>query len=331
MEHVYPRGVLDRPEAMRMFASQFGVATIGQLVAVGISERAIGRARQRGVLTSVLPGVVELGDFPPTFRQRAMAAQLFGGPDSFLDGTTAGRYYGLRGMPTRPVELVTSRRRRGALPDWLRATFSTWIDRTDVVEHEDGLRIAAPAKMLLGLAGRFNDPQFERAAEDAWHLRLVSPAQAAEYLDRVGAARSTRRGPDAPLARRRCRTATPGPERTGDQGCSRRDRCRPAGASTAASVDAGQRCADPPRPRLARRDARLRTWALVVAWRRPRSAGRPAAATRLRGRRMARRVLRRIGGDEPRGCRRRDRHDLPPAPSTVPHRVTHDAGEPWRL
>ena len=186
MEHVFPRGVLDRPEAMRVFASQFGVATIGQLVAVGISERAIGRARQRGVLTSVLPGVVELGDFPPTFRQRAMAAQLFGGPDSFLDGATAGRYYGLRGMPTRPVELVTSRRRRGALPDWLRATFSTWIDRTDVVEHEDGLRIAAPAKMLLGLAGRFNDPQFERAAEDAWHLRLVSPAQAAEYLDRVG-------------------------------------------------------------------------------------------------------------------------------------------------
>ena len=36
--------------------------------------------------------------------------------DSFLDGTTAGRFYGLRGMPPAPVELVTIRRRRGSLP-----------------------------------------------------------------------------------------------------------------------------------------------------------------------------------------------------------------------
>ncbi len=187
MEHSFPRGVLDRPEALRLLASQFGVATIGQLVAIGVSPRALGRAKQRGILASVLPGVVELADFPPTFRQRAMAAQLFGGGDSFLDGATAGRFYGLRGMPQLPIELVTGSRRRGALPDWLQATFSTWIDRTDVVERDDGLRLAAPAKMLLGLAARLNDAQFERAAEDAWHLRLVSPIQASEYLQRVAA------------------------------------------------------------------------------------------------------------------------------------------------
>jgi hypothetical protein len=187
VEHIFPRGVLDRPAALRLLASQFGVATIGQLVDLGISERAISRAKQRGILAVALPGVVELADFPPTFRQRAMAAQLFGGEDSFLDGATAGRFYGLRGMPKRPVDLVTSTRRRSVLPDWLQTTFSTWIDRTDVVVRDDGLRLATPPKMLLGLAGRLNDAQFGRAAEDAWHLRLVSPAQAAEYLRRIGA------------------------------------------------------------------------------------------------------------------------------------------------
>ena len=109
MEHTLPRGVLDRPPALRLFASQFGVATVRQLVELGISERAIGRAKQRGVLAVVLPGVIELADFPPTFRQRAMAAQLFGGVDSFLDGPTAGRCYGLRGMPKRPIDLVDRR------------------------------------------------------------------------------------------------------------------------------------------------------------------------------------------------------------------------------
>ena len=187
MKNVVPRGVLDRPEALRVFASQFGVATIAQLVELGISERAIGRAKQRGTLAAVLPGVVELADFPPSFRQRAMAAQLFGGPGCFLDGATAGRCYGLRGMPKRPIDVVTSTRKRGAIPDWLRTTFGTWIDLADVIEGEDGLRIAAPPRMLLGLAARLNDGQFERAAEDAWHLRLVSPAQAADYLQRVAA------------------------------------------------------------------------------------------------------------------------------------------------
>jgi hypothetical protein len=194
MEHTFPRGVLDRPEALKLFASQFGVATRRQLVEVGISDRAIGRASQRGVLAAVLPGVVELADFPPTFRQRAMAAQLFGGGDSFLDGPTAGRFYGLRGMPKRPIDLVTGTRRRGALPDWLRVTCSTWIDRTEVAERDDRLRIAAPPRMLLGLAARLDDVRFERAAEDAWHLRLISPAQADEYLQHVAA--HGRRGVD---------------------------------------------------------------------------------------------------------------------------------------
>jgi hypothetical protein len=41
--------------------------------------------------------------------------------------------------------------------------------------------------MLLGLAARLDDVRFERAAEDAWHLRLVTPPQAAEYLQHISA------------------------------------------------------------------------------------------------------------------------------------------------
>ena len=107
METIAHRGVLDRPEALRLFAAQFGVATVRQLVRAGVPERTIDRAKQRGVISGVLPGVVELADFPPTFKQRSMAAQLFGGDVSFLGGTTSARFYGIRGMPRRLIELVT--------------------------------------------------------------------------------------------------------------------------------------------------------------------------------------------------------------------------------
>ncbi len=194
MEAIAHRGVLDRPEALRLFAAQFGVASVRQLVQAGVPDRSIDRAKQRGVLARVLPGVVELVDFPPTFRQRAMAAQLFGGDGSFLAGTTAARLYGIRGMPPRLIELVTITRRRGSLPDWLQRSFSTWIDHGEIVHRDDGLRIAAPPVMLLGLAARLDDVRFERAAEDAWHLRLITPARAAEYLEQVAA--PGRRGVD---------------------------------------------------------------------------------------------------------------------------------------
>ena len=37
--------------------------------------------------------------------------------------------------------------------------------------------------MLFGLAAAFNQFRFERAAEDAWHLGLISPAAAEVYLE----------------------------------------------------------------------------------------------------------------------------------------------------
>ena len=45
--------------------------------------------------------------------------------------------------------------------------------------------MATPLRTLFGLASEFNDHRFHRAAEDAWHLGLVSPTDASEYLATV--------------------------------------------------------------------------------------------------------------------------------------------------
>jgi hypothetical protein len=185
MEHTNRHGVLDRPDVLRLFAAQFGVATTAQLGELGVTVRTLARARQRGVVRPVLRTVVELAEFPPTFRQRCMAAQLFGGERSMLDGATAGHLYGLRAMPMRPIRLVTATRRRGDVPDWLDVRNSTWVDLDDISVRDDGLRIARPLPMLLSLAAHMDDRRFERAAEDAWHLGLATPQQAAVYLART--------------------------------------------------------------------------------------------------------------------------------------------------
>ena len=49
---------------------------------------------------------------------------------------------------------------------------------------DSALLVATPMRMLFGLADAFNQFRFERAAEDAWHRGLITPSEAAEYLER---------------------------------------------------------------------------------------------------------------------------------------------------
>jgi hypothetical protein len=178
--------VIERADVLAIFAAQFWVAAISQLKAAGVSPRTITRARRRGTIVGVLPGVVRLAGSPDTFMSRAMALQLHAGPDAFLSGVTAGVLYGLRQMPRSFVEITVREDRPVVMPTWGRQTQTSWIDvQRDVTVRADGLRVATPLRMLFRLARTFNDHRFERAAEDAWHLGLVTPADAADYLAAV--------------------------------------------------------------------------------------------------------------------------------------------------
>jgi hypothetical protein len=61
---------------------------------------------------------------------------------------------------------------------------SSWLSEDDV-EMVDGFRVERPIPMVLSIADRWNQFRFESAAEDAWHLGLVTPEAADEYLAKV--------------------------------------------------------------------------------------------------------------------------------------------------
>jgi hypothetical protein len=151
-----------------------------------VSASVLGQARRRGEIEDVVRGVVRLAAVELTFEGRALAAQLAAGRNAFLSGPTAAALLGLRSMPRRVVEVTVAEDRKVTLPPWGRLVRTSWCDEAlDVGTRPDGLRVATPLRMLFGLASRFNQHRFERAAEDAWHLGLVTPSQAAEYLGGV--------------------------------------------------------------------------------------------------------------------------------------------------
>jgi very-short-patch-repair endonuclease len=168
-------------ELLELFARQYGVAGIHQLSEHGISRSAVHRARRRGLFDDVLVGVVRVTSTPLSLRGRALAVQLRAGTDGLISGWTAGHIVGLRNMPTGSVHVTVPTAFRRSMPDWVSVHRSSWYD-VDSYRRE-GFRLASPMRMLFGLAAAFNQYRFERAAEDAWHLGLITPDDAARYLE----------------------------------------------------------------------------------------------------------------------------------------------------
>ena len=171
------------PDSYQTAARQFGAISRAQLVEHGTSASSISRARNAGVLVEVIPGVFRFASSVETFALRCMATQIATAPVGYLNGWTAARLAGLRKMPASPIHVTVPTTTNRSLEPWVDCHRSRWYDEEDFFVRDDGLRVATPARMLFALAATFNQFRFERAAEDAWHLELITPAQAADYLE----------------------------------------------------------------------------------------------------------------------------------------------------
>lgn len=135
------------------------------------------------MLVEVLPDVLRVASSPETFDMRCMALQLRFGDEGYIGGRTAARRWGLRKMPVSPIEFTVAGHQRRTSASWAVMRRSDWFDLdVDSTIADDGIRVATPLRMLWGLAACCNQFRFERAAEDAWHLGLVTPSEAADYL-----------------------------------------------------------------------------------------------------------------------------------------------------
>jgi hypothetical protein len=178
--------MMNRPDVLKFLADHHWVASLDQLRELKVSKAAVQHARRCGVLDTPLRGIVSLAAVDLSFEGRAMVIQLAAGDTSFVSGPSAGVLYHLRMMPRTPVEVAVKETHQLTVPSWGRLVRTSWIDEDrDVVTRSDGLRVASPLRMLFGLARRFNQHRFERAAEDVWHRKLATPDDAAAYLAAV--------------------------------------------------------------------------------------------------------------------------------------------------
>jgi transcriptional regulator with AbiEi antitoxin domain of type IV toxin-antitoxin system len=153
--------------------SQLALASRGQLLALGMNDRAMQyRLRPGGPWQALLPGIYLAVTGTPTFEQKEMAALLYAGPESLVTGRAALWHHGIgSGWPPDVVDVLVPAERQRVDVNFVR------LHRTARLPAS-----AVPAGTGPGGAGSGGPlrlaPAPRAVADAAWQLTSVEDVRA---------------------------------------------------------------------------------------------------------------------------------------------------------
>jgi very-short-patch-repair endonuclease len=163
---------------------QHGVVARRQLLAVGVTGRAIERRIEGGRFHRVRSGVYTVGHQVLSQHGWWMAAVLAAGPGAVLGHRSAAALWRIRATARTRVEVTVPRKlrpRTGLHPHCA-------VLPADEVTAKDGIPVTAPARTLLDLAAVVDRQTLDRALNEAEVQRLQGPS---ELLERYEGRRGT--------------------------------------------------------------------------------------------------------------------------------------------
>jgi very-short-patch-repair endonuclease len=160
--------------------AQHGVVSRGQLVALGLTPRAVEHRLDVGRLHPLHRGVYCVGHRVLSREGRWLAAVLAGGPGAVLSHRSAAALWGIAATPAGPVDVTAgaARRQRQGI-----RFHRTELPR-DEVTTEQGVPVTTPARTLLDLAKVLDRHRLHRATDRAEQHRLTDPHSLDELLSR---------------------------------------------------------------------------------------------------------------------------------------------------
>lgn len=161
-------------------AAQFGVISLAQLRALGLSERGVRNAVAAGRLHRVHRGVYAVGRADLTSEGHWMAAILTCGEGAVLSYVTAAAHFGIRPSAASQID-VTIPRAAPVSRRKLRVHRHPDLTSADVTTHE-GLPVTNVSRTLLDLASILRRSEVARACDQAAILRLYDQREMDDVL-----------------------------------------------------------------------------------------------------------------------------------------------------
>jgi predicted transcriptional regulator of viral defense system len=171
-------------------SSQYGVFTLPQALACGLSERTIERRTGRGVFVRLDPGLFAVGGSPSSWERDVMAAVLSVNERTAASHRTAAFLWGMTSRRPGRIEVVTTRHERA-----LRQSFSIHesldLEETDIVTV-DSLPVTTAARTVVDLGAVAPRWMVEACLDAGLRKDLFDLGEVVAFVNRV--AKRGRRG-----------------------------------------------------------------------------------------------------------------------------------------
>lgn len=167
------------PIIAALAARQHGVVARAQLLAAGMSPKAVRHRVETRRLTPLHRGVYRLGE-TETRLTRLMAAVLAAGPTGALSHHAAAELHGFGPQRPGPIDVTVTQGHARQKPG-LRVHRARHIDRVNI----QGIPTTTPARTLLDLATVLPERDLHRAIEEAQIQRKLDHSSLAEAVDRA--------------------------------------------------------------------------------------------------------------------------------------------------
>jgi very-short-patch-repair endonuclease len=167
-------------QAWRLAASQHGIVTRRQLLALGYSARSVEHRIARGRLFPVSLGIYAVGWPALNQKRRWMAAVLAGGEGAVLSHRSAAAHWEIGKEQKWRIDVSVQRRCELHRPGILFRGRPT-LSLKSIVLRED-IPVTSPVQTLVDLATELDPLPLERAVNDADKRDLVDPEELREEL-----------------------------------------------------------------------------------------------------------------------------------------------------
>ncbi len=155
----------------RIAGGQFGVISLAQLIGLGLTYSQIEYRVRLGRLHRLHRGVYAVGHPNVVAHGRLFAAQLAGGPESFLSHRIAAGVWGLREISTRRIDVTVPRIRARPRPGLLMHRTRDPPNPADLAIR-NRLRISSVPRMLIELAPSEHPRELDRLITQAVRKRV---------------------------------------------------------------------------------------------------------------------------------------------------------------
>lgn len=185
----FPHGPPERAVA-DLAARQWGVVSLAQLRALGLSDDAVQRRVRAGRLHRVYRGIYAVGHTVLGREGRWLAAVLACGEGAVLSHRSAAAHWGL--LPTNATRIDVTIPRARASNATIRLHHSRSLIARDTTTRQ-GIPITSVPRTLLDLAATVQADRLERALAQAQHLRLYDHRAITDLLARANGHRGKQR------------------------------------------------------------------------------------------------------------------------------------------